>query len=163
MEIFRLIVGVCYDYYSDFEGSFNLRVSLSWEFVFDYYLIVMYGFVFRVFIFGELYNINNLLIVGNLDFYLEEIDIFELGLNIDISCCFQVRGIFFYNNIQDIIVFRVLQGVVNFLDNVGELEVLGVELEVKFCLCNGFILGFNYIYQDFINVFNDIWVLEVFL
>ncbi|RLP54591.1 MAG: TonB-dependent receptor [Ketobacter sp.] len=161
METLRLIVGARYDHYSDFEGSFNPRASLSWEFVPDYHLIATYGSAFRAPTFGELYNINNPSIVGNPDLHPEEIDTIELGLNIDISRRFQVRGTFFYNNIQDIIAPRASQGAVNSSGNVGELEVLGVELEAKLRLRNGSTLGSNYTYQDPTNALNDTRAPEV--
>lgn len=143
----RLILGGRYDDYSDFGDTFNPRASISWDVTRDYQLIATYGSAFRAPTFGELYNINNPSIVGNRDVDPEEIQTMELGFNAAVGPRAQARATLFYNNIEDIIAGRP-QGGASYSDNIGELEVLGLELEYNARLLDGSRFGFNYTYQD---------------
>ncbi|MCP5019098.1 MAG: TonB-dependent receptor [Ketobacter sp.] len=143
----RLIVGGRYDDYSDFGNTFNPRASVSWDATDKYQLIATYGSAFRAPTFGELYNINNPSIVGNPDVQPEEIQTAELGFNATLSKRSQAKATLFYNYIEDIIAPRPQTGVA-YSDNIGELEVLGVELEYSTRLKDGSSLGLNYTYQD---------------
>lgn len=160
-ETLRLIAGARFDHYSDFGDSLNPRVSLSWKFNNDYQLIATYGSAFRAPTFGELYNTNNTSIVGNPDLEPEEIETIELGLRSHFSLRSQASITAFYNQIDNVIIPTVGQNSVNFSENAGELEVVGVELEYSVKMSNGSQVDFNYTYQDPTNKTEDSRAAEV--
>jgi outer membrane cobalamin receptor len=153
-ETLRLIAGARYDRYSDFGGTFNPRASVSWEFAPDYQLVATYGSAFRAPTFGELYNTNNNSIVGNPNLNPEEIDTYELGVNVDINRRSKFHSTLFYNEIDNIIA-------PDFSENIGELAVLGIELEFDTRLSDGSSIGLNYTYQDPTNKVTDTRAPEV--
>ncbi len=138
----RLITGARYDRYSDIGGSFNPRTSLSWGFLSDSDITLSYGTAFRAPNFGELYNMNNPVFVGNSDLNPEEIESYELSVSSQIFKRSDVRATVFRNNISELIELK--SGTVN---NAGNLEVNGLELESNSRLYGGSIVGFNYTYQ----------------
>lgn len=150
-ESVRVIIGGRYDDYSDFGDTFNPRASVSWELTDRYQVIATYGSAFRAPTFGELYNINNPSIVGNPEVDPEEIETAEIGLQAELAKRSQARVTLFFNTIDDIIAPRPQSGSASYSDNIGELEVLGVEMEYHTRFDQGSSLGLNYTYQDATN------------
>ena len=138
----RLITGARYDRYSDVGGSFNPRASLSWGFLSDSDITLSYGTAFRAPNFGELHNMNNPIFVGNPDLNPEEIETYELSVSSQIFKRNDLRATVFRNNISELIELK--SGTVN---NEGNLEVNGLELESNLRLYDGSTVGFNYTYQ----------------
>lgn len=151
----RIIAGVRYDHYSDFGETVNPRASITWSVVDSLRIIASYGSAFRAPTFGELYNINNPSIVGNPDVQPEEITTYELGVRGEWAGRTQYGVTLFRNQIDDLIASAPTNTAVNTYDNVGELEVNGVELEVSTRLKDGSTLGANYTYQHPINEVTD--------
>jgi len=149
-EQLRLIIGARRDRYSDVGSSFNPRSSLTWEFIEDYNLTMVYGQAFRAPSFGELYNINNPAILGDPDIEPEEIETFEVSVDgkLDKRTQFRITG--FKNNIRDAIDFN--GGIAR---NADKLEINGLELELDRRLRNGSGFELNYTYQYPINKENN--------
>lgn len=138
----RLIVGSRYDHYSDVGGSINPRTSLNWAFLKESDLTLSYGTAFRAPTFGELHNMNNPIFVGNPDVEPEEIETYELSLSTQAFRRADIRATLFKNKISKLIELK--SGTVN---NAGQLEVNGLELELKSTFRDGSGMNFNYTYQ----------------
>ena len=151
-EKVRWILGVRYDHYNDFGGTLNPRTSLIWEVSEGYFLNFLYGSAFRDPTFGELYNQNNTIVVGNPDLEPETIDTFELGLSGRVTDELSFRLTGFYNDIRDIIVPTAGPGGVNVHDNGGRIKIVGVEAEMTYNFNDDSYLTWNYTYQDTENV-----------
>ena len=147
----RFIGGARYDDYSDFGGTFNPRLSLTWGFIENYSLITTYGSAFRAPTFGELYNINNPSIIGNPDVQPEEIETFEFGVNGDITKRTSLRTTWFRNDITNLIAPTPSGNAVNVSGNVGKLKVDGIEFEISSRLRDGSSVALNYTYQHPVN------------
>jgi len=152
----RLIIGARYDRYSDFGGSLNPRSSLSWEFTKGYNLVATYGSAFRAPNFGELYNANNPGALGNPNLEPEEIETYELSLNGKINKRTNMRLTGFRNNISDLIDFKNIVA-----NNVGKLEVNGLEMELNSRLRTGSNISFNYTYQYAVDKQSKLRVAEI--
>ncbi len=150
-EDVRVIAGARYDDYSDFGGSFNPRLSLTWEVTENYSLITTYGSAFRAPTFGELYNKNNPSVIGNPNVQPEEIETFELGLNGDITKRTNFRVTGFRSDITNLIAPTPSDTAVNVSSNVGKLTVNGVELEFASRFRDGSGVALNYTYQHPVN------------
>jgi iron complex outermembrane receptor protein len=147
-DSFRLTLGARYDRYSDFGGSFNPRMGMTWEFIKGYNLKLIYGKAFRAPAFQELYNQNNPAVRGNPDLEPETVDTYEASLEADIGG-FSGRITPFYNKIKDSI------GTVDdpetsafFFQNSDEIRSQGVEVDLKYKFGGGTYIGMNYTYQD---------------
>ena len=99
----RLTVGARYDRYSDFGGSFNPRAGLVWEVIKGYDLKLLYGRAFRAPSFGEMYVINNPVILGNPDLDPEKIETIEASFGAEITESLFGRVTLFRNDIKDLI------------------------------------------------------------
>lgn len=148
----RMIIGARYDDYSDIGHSFNPRASLTWSFLDNARLVTSYGSAFRAPTFGELYNTQNVAIVGNPNVNPEEIETFEIGLKGEIGRRTSYGLMWFRNDIKELI-STVTGG--NSTANVGEVQVDGVELEVMHRFSDGSDIGANYTYQHPVNQLND--------
>ncbi|MDX1451603.1 MAG: TonB-dependent receptor [Oleiphilaceae bacterium] len=137
----RFITGARYDRYSDFGDELNPRMSMTWEFIPDYHLMLAYGEAFRAPAFGELHNKNNPAIQGNPDLDAEEIESVELGISAALTSRSKARATVFRNKVKDVI----RPG--NPYQNYGRFKVWGVETEWQHRLQQGSIFNLNYTYQ----------------
>lgn len=146
----RLTVGARYDDYSDFGSSFNPRVGLTWQFLEDFDLKLLYGRAFRAPTFQELYTQNNPAISGNPDLEPETVDTYEISLGAMLKNGFSGRITGFWNIIEDNINLveideRLGSGI---YANDNKLRSRGLELEMRYDFEKGTYVGMNYTYQD---------------
>ncbi len=139
----QLNVGGRYDHYSDFGGILNPRGGIVWEFVEDHYLKLLYGRGFRAPTFGELYNINNPIVIGNPNVDPETVETYEVSLDAKITPNMGSRVSVFHNTIEDLI------GIYNFqhANLSGKTKTSGLELELKTFYAKDSYIGANYTYQ----------------
>lgn len=141
-ENIRLNLGFRYDHYSDFGGTFNPRVGLSWSMNKSNVIKFMYGKAFRAPTFAELYNKNNPSLVGNSELEPEIVQTYELSLHNSDIHNLEASLTLFYTEIKDII---MLESTV--YKNKGEVITKGLESELKYNLQRGSYILANYTYQ----------------
>lgn len=126
-------LGVRHDHYSDFEGTTNPRLGLTWQFFDNASLKLLYGQAFRPPNFNELYTINNFSIAGNPDLKPETIRTYELGLAYEFTKNLNANINYFYNLVRDEITFLPKESPDELLkyDNVRDSNIQGIELELK--------------------------------
>jgi outer membrane cobalamin receptor len=134
----NLTAGVRYDRYSDFGQTTNPRVGLVWGFLENADIKLLHGQAFRAPNFSELYNINNPVVIGNSDLDPEKIKTYEVGTAIRLKRLFTIDLNYFYNDIEDLIVWDTSTTPAIFV-NAGSAEVDGVEV----------ILSGNYSYENY--------------
>jgi iron complex outermembrane receptor protein len=135
-------VGGRYDHYSDFGGEFSPRAGLSWEFVDNYYLKLLYGRAFRAPTFNELYNPW----MGNPDLEPETMDTYELSLGGKLLSSLSGQVTLFYSKAKDLIL--VGDPPIWYQTNRGTARSKGVELQLKYDFGRGTYLAMNYTYLD---------------
>lgn len=140
----RLTLGGRYDHFSDVGDTLSPRVGTTWQVNENNYFKVMYGEAFRAPTFAELYNQNNLAVVGNPDLNPETIKTFELSYsNSDIDNM-DITLTYFQNDITNII--NIDSNGKH--QNSGNIETQGLEAELKYNLGRGSYIMANYTYQD---------------
>jgi iron complex outermembrane receptor protein len=143
----RLTAGARYDDYSDFGSSFNPRVGITWEFIKDCDVKLLYGRAFRAPTYQELYTKKNPAMTGNPDLNPEKVDTYEISLGAMLSDRLNARITGFRNDAKDNITL-VSVGDIFVFDNSEELRFQGVETEIKYDFGKGSYLAMNYTYQD---------------
>jgi len=144
----RLTLGARYDDYSDFGGSFNPRAGITWEFIKNYNLKLLYGRAFRAPSFYELYSQNNPSVLGNPNLEPETVETREISIGAEYDA-FSARITGFQNTIKDNIDVASAgpQGELVF-QNKDQLRSQGIEAEMKYDFGRGTYLAMNYTYQD---------------
>jgi outer membrane cobalamin receptor len=142
----RVNIGLRYDYYNDFGGTFNPRIGASWSISKNNIIKIMHGQAFRAPTFAELYNKNNPSLIGNSDLSPETVTTNELSLHNTSIHNLKASITLFYTKIEDII---ALDG--STYQNNGEVVTKGVEVEGKYNLQRGSYLLANYTYQEPVN------------
>ncbi len=147
---FSVTIGIRHDHYSDFEGTTNPRIGFVWNFMENATLKALYGQAFRAPNFEELYTTNNPVFAGNPNLKPELIRTYELGLGYKFTKAFDVNVNYFFNVIRDQIGFRPKTSPSDpqLLDNLGNSNVQGVELELKADIGNNAYAFANYTYLD---------------
>ncbi len=77
----ELTAGVRYDKYSDFGSTINPRAALVWQARHDLTVKTLYGEAFRAPSIGELFAINNPVLLGNPNLDPEKINTFEVAFD----------------------------------------------------------------------------------
>lgn len=141
----RGTLGARYDYYSDFGGNFNPRISFSWDFIKNYNLRLLYGTAFRAPNFGDQFRRN---ISGGktyADTDPEEIKTFEASLSLRLTKIFNCRITYFHNELDDLISIPVGETTPQAFNSA---KVDGIEAEVRYDFTEGSFLTANYTYTD---------------
>ena len=143
-------LGVRYDQYSDFGGATSPRAGLSWAFMKDASLKLLYGEAFRPPSFLELFTTNQPAIEGNEDLNPETIRTYEIGLSYQFNKHIASNVNYFYNDIKDIIVLRALPTAQNSqrYENFGDAHVQGIEMETKVDIIKDNYIFMNYTFQN---------------
>ena len=145
----NLTLGVRHDEYSDFGGATSPRSGLTWAFMKDASLKVLYGEAFRAPSFSEMYTTNQPAILGNTNLRAETIKTYEVGLSYNYFNKHVTSGInYFYNDIKDLIALRAQTSTVSKYENSGNARVHGVEAETKVDISKGNYIFMNYTFQD---------------
>jgi outer membrane receptor protein involved in Fe transport len=116
----ELTAGVRYDEPDDYESSVSPRIGLSWSFLDNFNLKLLYGRAFR--------TPARFLVVNENNLDTEKIESWEVELGYHYGEMLSLKGNFFYNNLKDI-VEEVTFGVVR---NRGHDHVKGIELSALY-------------------------------
>ena len=143
----NLTLGVRHDQYSDFGGTTNPRAGITWEFINNASLKLLYGEAFRPPSFTEMFTANQPAIQGNKDLSPETIRSYEVGLSYKFNQYVTSSVNYFNNTIDDLIVLRTAQNTSRF-ENAGKAYVQGFETETKVNIMKESYLFMNYTFQN---------------
>ncbi|MBI2447402.1 MAG: TonB-dependent receptor [Candidatus Omnitrophica bacterium] len=147
----NLTLGVRHDQYSDFGAATSPRGGLTWAFMKNASLKVLYGEAFRAPSFIEMFIKNQPALLGNEDLDPEKIKTYEVGLSYQFNKHVTSSINYFYNDIKDMIVLRSLpppnQSTSQY-DNFGDAHVQGIEMETKVDIIKDNYIFMNYTFQD---------------
>ncbi len=126
-----LTAGVRHDRYSDFGNTTNPRLALVWDAAYNVIVKAMHGRAFRAPSFGEQYNINNPVSIGNPSLNPETIATNELALSWQATSAVQTNLSLFQYRMRDIIQFvaNVDPTTGSTARNTGSQTGRGLELE----------------------------------
>ncbi len=151
-----ITTGIRYDDYDDVGSTTNPRIGLVYTPVEKLYFKILYGTAFRAPDFVELYDANNAVNIGNTDLSPEEIATFEglIGYNFTKN----IRGTLNFFNIRakELIKGVTAGGSAQIWENVGKMESVGAEAEIKFIFDESKSAYCNLTYQDVKNTTNEI-------
>ena len=145
-----LTLGARHDQYSDFGGATSPRSGLTWAFMKDASLKLLYGEAFRAPSFMEMFSANQPAIQGNEDLDPETIRTYELGLSYKFNKHVSSSVNYFFNDVKDLIVLRTLESAQNTsrYENFGDASIQGVEMETKLDITKGNYVFMNYTFQS---------------
>ncbi len=149
-DTLSLTLGVRHDGYSDFGAAISPRSGVTWKFMENAALKVLYGSAFRPPNFVEMYTANQPAILGNPGLDPEVIKTYEIGLHYRFNKHVTSSVNYFYNDITDIILLRNdpdNAGTSRF-QNFGDAHVQGVEMETKVDICKNNYVFMNYSFQN---------------
>ena len=149
-DTINLTLGARHDHYSDFGGATSPRSGLTWSFMKDASLKLLYGEAFRAPSFMEMFSTNQPAIQGNEDLDPETIRTYELGLNYKFNKYVTSSVNYFFNDVKDLIVLRTVESAQNTsrYENFGDARIQGVEMETKVDITKGNYVFMNYTFQS---------------
>lgn len=149
-DTLNLTLGVRHDRYSDFGGATSPRSGLTWAFMKNASLKVLYGEAFRAPSLIEMFITNQPAIQGNEDLNPEKIRTYEVGLSYQFNKHVTSSINYFYNDIEDLIVLRTLPTIqtTSVYENSGDAHVQGVEMETKVDIAKDNYVFMNYTFQN---------------
>jgi len=152
-DVLNFTLGVRHDHYSDFGGTTNPRSGLTWAFMKNASLKILYGEAFRAPSFAEMHAIyqNNSIIRGNKDLDPETVRSYETGLSYKFNKYVSSSMNYFFNDIKDLIVLRsTFKDTTRILsyENFGNAHVQGIEMETKVDIAKGNYVFMNYTFQS---------------
>jgi len=146
----NVTLGVRHDQYNDFGGATSPRTGLTWAFMKNASLKLLYGEAFRAPNFVEMFTTNQPAIQGNKNLDPETIKTYEIGLNYRFNKYVSSGINYFYNDIKDLIVLRTLPEVQNTsrYENFGDARAWGIETETRVDISKNNYLFMNYTFQN---------------
>ena len=149
-DTINLTLGARHDQYSDFGGATSPRSGLTWAFMEDASLKLLYGEAFRAPSFLEMFTTNQPAIQGNENLAPERIRTYELGLSYKFNKHVSSSVNYFFNDVKDLIVLRTLESAQNTsrYENFGDAHIQGVEMETKVDITKGNYVFMNYTFQS---------------
>ncbi len=149
-DTINLTLGARHDQYSDFGGATSPRSGLTWAFMKDASLKLLYGEAFRAPSFLEMFTTNQPAIQGNEDLDPETIRTYELGLSYKFNKHVSSSVNYFFNDVKDLIVLRTVESAQNTsrYENFGDARIQGVEMETKVDITKGNYVFMNYTFQS---------------
>jgi iron complex outermembrane receptor protein len=143
-------MGVRHDGYSDFGTAISPRTGVTWKFMDNAALKVLYGSAFRPPSFVEMYTANQPAILGNPGLDPETIKTYEVGLHYRFNKHVTSSVNYFYNDITDLITLRSVPDNSGALlyQNYGDAHIQGVEMETKVDICKNNYVFMNYSFQN---------------
>ncbi len=146
-----LTIGTRYDWYDDSKsGEINPRIGLTWEFVENAWLKLLYGEAFRPPTLTEMFSGNQPTVQGNEDLDPEEIKTYEIELGYKFNNLFTANVNYFYDDIKDLIALRKVESSLNIsrFDNFGDARIYGIEAEGRIDFDDDNYIFMNYSYQN---------------
>ncbi|MDR4507977.1 MAG: TonB-dependent receptor [Candidatus Brocadiaceae bacterium] len=147
-DTINLTLGIRHDEYNDFNST-NPRLGMSWSFLENASLKILYGKAFRVPSFLEMYSANQPAILGNENLDPETIDTFEVGVSYKLNDHVTSRINYFYNDVEDLIELRSDSTKnISRYENMGDAHIQGIEFETQVNITKGNYVYMNYTFQD---------------
>lgn len=143
----NLTLGIRHDQYSDFGNAISPRSALTWAFMENASLKVLYGEAFRAPSLEEMYITNQPAIVGNEDLDPETIRTYEVGLSYQVNKYVASSVNYFYSDVEDLITMRPRGSIFQF-ENLGDAHIQGIEMETRVSITKENYLFMNYTYQN---------------
>jgi len=149
-DTLNLTLGARHDQYNDFGGATSPRAGLTWAFIKEASLKLLYGEAFRPPSFLELFTTNQPAIQGNEDLDPEKIRTFEVGLSYKFNKHVNSSINYFNNDIKNLIVLRTQPTAKNTqrYENFGDARVQGVEMETRVDIVKDNYIFMNYSFQS---------------
>ncbi|HJW87684.1 MAG TPA: TonB-dependent receptor [Candidatus Brocadiaceae bacterium] len=149
-ETLNITMGLRRDQYSDFGSAISPRTGLTWSFMKDASLKLLYGEAFRAPSFFEMYIANQPVLRGNEDLDPETIRTYEAGLSYRFNKYVTSSLNYFYNDVKDLIVLRPLayNPTISRYENFADAHIQGVEMETKVDIAKGNYVFMNYTFQN---------------
>ncbi len=148
----HLTLGLRYDRYSDFGGTFNPRMGFNWEFIPDYSLKFTYGTAYRAPAFGELTLINNPTLRGNPNLTPELAETFEGAIMVHPISRLTTQVTYYHTKINKIIApVQATESTTPQYQNNGHITAQGVEIEARYDFADtlqGSYLSANSVWQQ---------------
>lgn len=138
-----LTLGVRHDEYSDVGSTTNPRAGLTWAFIDNASLKLLYGKAFRPPSFFELYSTT----FGNEDLSPTTIESYEVGVGYRFNKYVTSNINYFYNNVEDIISTVSNRNVTRY-ENSYNAHIQGFEMETKVDITQGNYVFMNYTFQN---------------
>lgn len=150
-----LTLGIRYDHFSDFGSSTNPRIALVWDTFQNVTQKLLYGRAFRAPVFGELYNINNPIAMGNPNVKPEQMTSLEYAVNWKPTRSTTFNLNLFRYKMTDAIQFTPNQpdpttGFTS--DNIGGQTGKGLEIEGAWEASSNIRITGNYSYQKSLDI-----------
>ncbi len=144
----ELTLGLRYDDYSDFGSTVNPRAALVWQAKHNLTAKALYGRAFRAPSFGELFAVNNPVVLGNPNLDPETINTVELAFdyrpNFDWKFLFNI----FAYEADNLIVYIPQGDGSNLASNAGAQDGIGAELEIHWTVSEQLNLKLGYAFQQ---------------
>lgn len=149
-DTLNLTLGVRHDRYNDFGEATSPRCGLTWSFIKNASLKLLYGEAFRAPTFNEMFTRGQSALQGNEDLDPETIRTYEIGLSYRFNRNIATSVNYFYNDIKDLIVLRSLESNPNIrrFDNFGNAHVQGIEMETRVDIIKDSYIFMNYTFQN---------------
>lgn len=150
IDTVNLTLGARHDRYSDFGEATSPRAGLTWAFMENASLKLLYGEAFRAPAFLEMFTLMKPSLAGNPDLTPERIKTYEVGLSYRFNKHITSGINYFNNDIRDLIALRVLPNTQNTsrYENFGDAHVQGIETETKIDITKGNYVFMNYTFQN---------------
>jgi iron complex outermembrane receptor protein len=152
-DTINLTLGGRYDHYDDFGGVVSPRSGLSWAFMKNASLKLLYGEAFRAPSFAEMHAVyqKNSIIRGNENLDPETTKTYEAGLSYQFNKHVTSGVNYFYKNIENLISLQAgkeSSGTVLSFENMGDARIQGVEFETKIDIMKDNYVFMNYTFQN---------------
>lgn len=145
-DTLNITLGVRHDQYNDFGDATSPRVGLTWSFIENASLKLLYGEAFRAPSFYEMFQID----IGNKDLDPERIRTYELGLSYQYNKYVTSSINYFYNDIKDLISINrtAPPPAPHIYENLTNAHVQGVEVETRVDISKGNYVFMNYTFKN---------------
>ena len=144
-----ITLGVRHDHYSDFGNTTNPRAALVLKLVEGLDVKFLFGTAFRAPTFEELYNVNNLTVLGSTTLKPEKMRTYEASVGYTRKNLANLRVTYFYTSFRDRIelVAQAIPGTFTYGNTPGA-KVQGIEAEVKWHFSKETFVYANYTFQE---------------
>ncbi len=142
-------LGFRFDQYTGFGGEISPRAALSWEFMENATLRLLYGKAFRPPSFTELFTSNQPALLGNENLDPEILHSYEIGLSYRFNKNITSSINYFYNDHDNLITLNAVPGKITArYENFGDAHIQGVEVESKIDFGDKVNTFMNYTFLD---------------
>ncbi len=144
----NITLGCRFDQYTRYGGELSPRAALSWEFMENATLRLLYGKSFRPPSFLELFTANQPLLLGNENLDPEILHSYEIGLSYQFNKHITSSINYFYNDHDNLITLNTVSGITGGYEHFGDAHIQGVEAETKIDFGDKVNAFMNYTFLD---------------